>query len=54
MYYTYLHKRLDNNEIFYVGIGKIYEGETNFEIYHRAYQTYSRNRFWKFLTKKTN
>jgi hypothetical protein len=54
MYYTYLHKRLDNNEIFYVGIGKVYEGKNDFETYQRAYQTYSRNKFWKFLTSKTN
>jgi hypothetical protein len=42
---VYRHRRLDNNSIFYIGIGK----EKN-----RAYQLRSRNCLWKNIVSKTN
>lgn len=44
--YVYIHKRLDNNEIFYVGIGT----QKN---YKRAYDIYDRSSFWKKVFKKS-
>lgn len=45
--YVYTHTRLDNNEIFYVGIGVT-------KSYKRAYETNkSRNIFWKNIANKT-
>ena len=45
--YVYIHTRLDNNEVFYVGIGRL-------KNYKRAYQTKkSRNPFWHNIVKKT-
>ena len=44
MAYVYLHKRLDKDEIFYVGIGKNVE---------RAYSKHSRNKYWKNIVAKT-
>ena len=45
--YVYIHTRLDNNEVFYVGIGRLKD-------YKRAYQTKkSRNPFWHNIVKKT-
>jgi len=46
MAYIYKHIRLDNNEIFYIGIGS----DKN---YKRAYQKISRNMFWKHVVNKT-
>jgi len=51
-YYIYLHKRLDNNEIFYVGRAKIYTGKTALKYpnsnipYRRAYDKNNRNKEW--------
>lgn len=42
---VYRHRRLDINEIFYIGIGKSKS---------RAYQIRSRNEFWKNITNKTD
>lgn len=42
--YVYRHRRIDKNEIFYIGIGKG----------NRAYNTHSRNKYWKNITKKTD
>ena len=47
MAYVYKHIRKDNNEIFYIGIG-------NDDSYERAYQTKSRNIFWKHIVNKTD
>jgi len=52
-YYVYLHVRDDKDEVFYVGIGTKEDSENYFKQYHRAYQVWSRNRFWKFIVKKT-
>ena len=49
-YYLYLHKRNDNKEIFYVGIGSI---DKKFP-YKRAYNKNKRNKFWKNITNKTD
>jgi len=46
MAYLYKHIRLDNNEIFYIGIGS----DNNFK---RAYSKFGRNKFWKNVTNKT-
>jgi hypothetical protein len=48
MAYVYKHTRLDNNEIFYIGIG--YHSDDN---YKRAYTTHNRNYIWYKIIKKT-
>lgn len=45
MAYVYLHKRLDKDEVFYVGIGKNIE---------RAYSKHNRNQYWKNIVAKTD
>jgi len=40
--YVYLHRRLDNNQVFYVGIGSKY----------RAYNSKQRTLFWKRIVNK--
>jgi hypothetical protein len=47
MAYIYKHTRLDNNEIFYIGIG------SHLDNYKRAYVTYKRNYLWYKIIKKT-
>ena len=42
---SYQHRRLDTNEIFYIGIGK----EKS-----RAYNDRNRNKYWKRIVNKTN
>ena len=42
MAYVYKHTRIDNDEIFYIGIGS----DEN-EGYKRANVIYGRNRWWK-------
>lgn len=41
-FYVYIHRRKDNNAIFYVGKGSG----------HRAYNKSTRNRFWKIVHRK--
>lgn len=56
-YYIYLHIREDNNEVFYVGMGKspksnkIYGFNTK---YSRAFEKTKRSEFWKNIVKKTS
>lgn len=45
MAYVYKHIRLDNDEVFYIGISK----DSN---YKRAYSKSFRNRHWHYLTEK--
>jgi len=45
MAYLYSHTRLDNNEIFYIGIGSGID-------YKRAYSINGRNKWWKNITNK--
>lgn len=45
MAYVYLHKRLDKDEVFYIGIGKNIE---------RAYSKHNRNQYWKNIVSKTD
>lgn len=55
-YFVYRHWRLDKNEVFYVGLGKIRTDDkaTTYKIKHyRAYSKYKRNEFWKNITNKT-
>jgi len=47
MAYVYRHIRLDKNEPFYIGIGKI-------DNYKRAYLKSIRNVIWKQIVNKTN
>jgi hypothetical protein len=47
MAYVYSHTRLDNNEIFYIGIG------SDLDNYKRAYMIYRRNYLWYKIIKKT-
>lgn len=42
---VYQHRRLDTNEIFYIGIGKTKQ---------RAFNKYHRSKFWKGVTDKTD
>src|SRR5690242_16322389 len=44
-YYIYRHRRLDNNKIFYVGLGS----NENFK---RAFEKRNRNKYWKNITAK--
>lgn len=46
MAYVYLHTRLDNNDIFYVGIGSDALGK-----YTRAFSKKGRSKFWKDMIK---
>jgi len=58
-YYIYLHKRIDNDEIFYVGRGKIYSNEASIKYikskipYRRAYAKDNRNKKWHEVIKET-
>jgi hypothetical protein len=45
--YVYLHRRLDTNEVFYIGIGT----QKNFK---RAYDKKRRSSFWKYVTNKVS
>lgn len=47
MAYVYRHIRLDNNEVFYIGIGSD-------KSYRRAKSKFERNRFWHFIVSKTD
>ena len=47
--YVYSHTRLDNNEIFYIGIGVHRKDDK----YKRAYKK-DRSLFWKNIVNKTN
>lgn len=49
MAYVYKHTRLDNNEIFYIGIG--FHSDDN---YKRAYDIKGRNHIWYRIIKKTD
>ena len=55
-FYIYRHIRLDTNEPFYIGIGKVYRpsAKNHEDYYSRAYQDNKRNRFWHFITDKTD
>ena len=56
VYYIYRHIRLDINEPFYIGLGKVYNtnAKTHEKYYSRAFQNTKRNRFWNFITDKTD
>jgi hypothetical protein len=58
MYYLYRHIRLDKNEIFYIGIGKINKNTKSYskdsEKYRRAYTTKNRNNHWLNIINFTN
>lgn len=47
MAYVYKHIRLDNNQIFYIGISN------NIKNYYRASLRAKRNKFWKNIVEKT-
>lgn len=49
-YYIYSHTRLDNNEIFYIGLGTNYEKV----LLKRAKSKYKRNKFWNNVVNKTS
>jgi len=46
-FYVYLHRRLDNNDIFYVGKGRIYKKTTLIASFRRAFVNESRTNYWK-------
>lgn len=51
-YYIYQHIRLDNEEVFYVGMGTKYESKFLKKSYRRAFTKNSRNFLWKRIVKK--
>jgi hypothetical protein len=54
-FFVYRHIRLDKNEPFYIGIGKKSKNFNNHRTeFSRAYDTNSRNRFWKHIVSKTD
>jgi len=56
-YYLYRHIRLDKNEPFYIGIGKVHKNsmysKTDSEHYKRAYSKKDRSKFWNSIVNKT-
>jgi hypothetical protein len=52
LYFIYRHCRKDDNQVFYVGVGKksTFTGETS--EYRRAFTEYGRNQFWKRVAEK--
>lgn len=52
MHYLYSHTRLDTNEVFYIGIGKVYSGSERTK-YERAFAKSKRTKFWKSIIAKT-
>ena len=48
-FYTYIHKRIDTNEIFYVGVGRHSNSNCN---YQRAKSSENRNIIWKRIRDK--
>lgn len=54
IFYVYRHIRLDNNEPFYIGVGKVYRprAKTHEDYYSRAFQNTKRSRFWHFIVDK--
>ena len=56
LYYIYRHIRLDKNEPFYIGLGKVYSKnpKTHEKKYERAYQTIKRNRYWDYIVGVTD
>jgi len=54
--YVYLHRRLDNNEVFYVGRGTVSKkasGNCDTNTYSRAYVKHIHNIHWLRITEKT-
>lgn len=49
IYFMYQHVRLDNNEIFYIGVGTKNKGNTLKSKYKRAYSKSGRNNNWKII-----
>jgi hypothetical protein len=55
--YIYLHRRLDTNEIFYVGRGTVSKrasGKYDTHTYQRAYANHKHNNHWLRVTNKTS
>jgi hypothetical protein len=54
--FIYIHRRLDTNEIFYVGRGTINKkssGKCHKNKYSRAYVKHKHNKYWLRITEKT-
>jgi len=55
--YVYLHRRLDTNEVFYVGRGTVSKkvsGKCDTNTYSRAFAKHTHNIQWLRITKKTS
>ena len=55
--YIYIHIRLDNNEVFYVGRGTVNKkasGRCETNTYSRAYCQHRHNKIWMRITNKTS
>lgn len=53
-YYLYRHIREDKDEPFYIGIGTKKRGNTDIQVYIRAYSRYDRNEIWKRIVNKSS
>jgi hypothetical protein len=55
--FVYIHRRLDNNEVFYVGRGTVPKkasGNCDTNTYRRAYCKHKHNKFWMRITSKVS
>ncbi len=52
--YVYRHRRVDNNQIFYIGIGSKKHSNQTSRIYYRARTKSRRNNFWHKIANKTD
>ena len=55
--YIYLHRRLDTNEVFYIGRGTVSKkvsGKCDTNTYSRAFAKHTHNIQWLRITKKTS
>lgn len=53
--YIYLHRKLDNNEVFYIGRGTVNKkasGKCDTNTYSRAHTTHNHNKYWVRITNK--
>lgn len=57
-FYIYKHSRKNNNQVFYIGLGKIRRRSINVETvshkYERAYSKLNRNSYWHNIINKHN
>lgn len=52
-YYVYQHTRLDNNTVFYIGVGTKQLIANKYQYYSRSLEKSNRNNLWNKIIKKT-